>query len=181
MGVTKKTVKNMLLDAGVVYLNYGLDNERILGATSGGNTFNVEREIREIEVDGVKGKTKGLRRKISENAHLTVNLKEMSPENIQIAFSGSTIDTSDADYDIIKSGGDITDNDYLENVALVVPVSGSDKHCIILLHNVLSDESLDLNLEDENEGIIEVQLSAHYDPEDLDAPIYEIKYPKVSL
>lgn len=54
-GITTKTVQNMLLDSGAVYINYGeTTGERIIGATSGGNSFVVEREIKEIEVDGAK-------------------------------------------------------------------------------------------------------------------------------
>jgi|GEM_PF-790602 len=88
--VTQKTVENMLLDAGVVYVNYGLTTERVLGATNGGNKFLVEREFREVEIDGLKGKTKGMKRLLSENASLEVNLKEMSSENIMLALPGST-------------------------------------------------------------------------------------------
>jgi len=80
----------MLLDAGVVYVNYGLATERILGATAGGNKFLLDREYRDIEVDGAKGKIKGLKRLLSENASLEINLKEMSTENIMLALPGTT-------------------------------------------------------------------------------------------
>ena len=92
MGVTTETRKNLILDAGAVWLNYGVGGERLLGATTGGNSFLVEREVREIEVDGVKGKVKGLRRIITENATLTVNLKEMSSDNLVLALAGSESD-----------------------------------------------------------------------------------------
>lgn len=178
MGVSTATTKNIVLDAGVVYLNYGLVDERILGATSGGNTFTVEREVREIEIDGAKGKVKGLRRVTSENANLTVNLKEMSAENIKLALNGQ-IDNTGIDHDVITSKGSISDSDYLENVAIVAPVLGQSNPCIIVLHNALSDgDSLEMSLEDDNESTIELQLSAHYDPTDLDTPIYEVRYPK---
>lgn len=181
MGVTSSTTKNIILDAGVVYLNYGLANERILGATSGGNTFTVERETREIEIDGVKGKVKGMRRLISENAMLTVNLKEMSADNIKLALNGA-VDTTDLTHDVITSKGDIADTDYLDNVAIVAPVLGKDTPCIIVLSNALSDgDSLEMSLEDDNESTIELQLSAHYDPNALETVPYEIRYPKQAV
>lgn len=188
-GVTNNTVKNMILDAGVIYKNYGVEgDEAIIGATDGGNTFLVEREVREIPVDGLKGKTKGLRRIISENAQLTVNLKEMSTENLQMALPGTTaVDDpgEDPTHDKITSNFHLEDgivdaeaDDYIANVAFVGNVSGNDEPVVIMLHNVLSDGNFELNATDQEEGVVELQLSAHYDPEDLDEPIYEIRYPK---
>lgn len=258
--VTSTTVKNLILDEGVVYKNYGLAGEAIIGATAGGNSFTVEREIKEIEVDGVKGKVKGLRRLITENAMLTVNLKEMSTDNIKLALAGSTstaptvntivpaeylgLGTSGAEtftfnhapilgtevfyvdgvkanwvrgthytisgtdltiigtntialsaelttgytwnsgeaatHDVITSNGTIADADYIDNVACVATVSGSTDPVIIILKNVLSDGNFELSLEDKEEAVIELQLSAHYDPASLSTPIYEIRYPKIS-
>jgi hypothetical protein len=183
-GVTNTTVKNLILDAGVVYINYEDEtNERILGATTGGNKFSVEREFRDIEVDGVKGKTKGLRRIITENSSLEVNLKEMSAKNIQVALAGSTLGTYPATtptHDTIISNGKIVDADYISNVALVATVSGSTEPCVIILYNALSDGNLEMNLQDKNEAVITLTLSAHYDPADLSDPLYEIRYPKIS-
>jgi hypothetical protein len=184
--IRTETVKNLILDAGVVYVNYGLADERILGATQGGNTFVVEREIKEIEVDGAKGKVKGLRRIITENAMLTTNLREMSASNIKLALAGSTsTDVMAADgvtktHDSIKSSGDISDADYLDNVALVAKVSGSNENVIIIVENALSDGGLTLNLEDKEENTTEVQFSAHYDPANLADVPYEVRYPVVA-
>lgn len=92
MGVTAQTIHNIITDAGAVYLNYGLGApERLLGATEGGSSFLVDREVREIPFDGPRGKLKGGRRIITENASLTVNMKEMSAENLQVALAGSEI------------------------------------------------------------------------------------------
>lgn len=171
----------MLLDAGVVYLNYGEAEERVLGATSGGNGFVVSREIKEIEVDGSKGKTKGFRRIITENATLTTNLKELSAENIKIALAGSTstVDGTTQD-ETIKSTGQIVDADYLKNVALVTTISGDSKPVVIKIYNALSDGDLDITTSDKDEAVVELQLSAHYDPADLTKEIYDITYPNIA-
>jgi hypothetical protein len=184
--IRTETVKNLILDAGVVYVNYGLADERILGATQGGNTFVVEREIKEIEVDGAKGKVKGLRRLITENAMLTTNLREMSTENIKLALAGSTSsDVLAADgvtktHDSITSSGDISDADYITNIALVAKVSGSSESVIVIVENALSDGEFNLSFEDKEESTTEVQFSAHYDPADLANVPYEIRYPVVA-
>lgn len=184
-GITTDTVKNMLLDAGAVYANYGETDERLIGATSGGNTFTIEREIKEIEADGARGKVKGLRRIITENASLTINLLEMSVENFKMALTAADVsDVMDNDgttkvADKIKSRGQILDSDYLKNVALVTTVSGSDQPCVIILYNVIADDEIELELEDKEEGKPEITLSAHYDPADLETVPYEIRYPVI--
>ena len=259
--ITTDTVQNLVLDAGIVYLNYGAGGgtERILGATEGGNTFTVEREIREVPVDGTKGKTKGLRRIITENATLTVNLKEVSPENIQLALAGSTkttgaikapmfeylgeglvtaetftfkqepvvsslkffvngvavdwklgeeffmpsatemtlseAETLAVDDELTVSyiyltgetatheeivSGDIGDDDYITSVALVATVSGSDQPIVCTLYRVLSDGDFEIGATDKEEAVVPVEFSAHYDPSDLDLPLYSISYPVIS-
>jgi len=185
--VTKETLQSLILDAGVVYLNYGdTTNERILGATEGGNTFTVEREIREIPFDGMKGKTKGARRIIREDAKLTVNLKELTAENIATALAGATISEipDKEDYQEIRSTGFLQDSDYIDNVALVATISGSTKPVVIILENVLSDGNFEIGATDKEEAVIAVEFSAHYDPDDLEADgavkvPYTIHYPEI--
>lgn len=182
-GITAETVKNMILDAGAVYANYGEPDERLIGATSGGNTFTVEREIKEIEIDGARGKVKGARRIVSENASLTINLLEMSVENFKMALTAADVsdvmEDSTKVADKIKPRGKILDSDYIKNVALVTTVSGTDQPCIIILYNVLADDEFELELEDKEEGKPEIVLSAHYDPANLSDVPYEIRYPVV--
>ena len=260
-GVTSETVKRLILDAGVVYKNYGTE-DILLGATEGGNNFVVEREIREIPADGLRGKTKGFRRIISENAHITTNLKEWSRDNFLLALAGTEaddpttanmigeylgvginnttaesftfeeepivgtekfyvngvkadwkigtdytitttaltllvddlLDTDDklttsytydtggvATHDIIKSKGTIDLTDYVDNIAYVGKVSGSDEPIVVLIKNALGDaDSFEMNSTDQEEGIVEVQLSAHYDPTDLTEAPWEIRFPKIT-
>lgn len=187
-GITVETAKNMLLDAGAVYVNYGIvGQQRLIGATSGGNTFTVEREVKEVEVDGTRGKTKGFRRIIEENASLGINLLEMSPENFKLALTAADItDIVDPGDGVtvtgkkIKPRGKITEADYFANVALVTTVSGTNQDCIIILKNALADDEFELELEDKEEGKPELTLSAHYDPANLSEVPYEIHYPVVA-
>lgn len=188
--ITQETVNSMILDAGVVYLNYGLIGEKILGATEGGNTFKVEREIKTISVDGARGKVRGLRRLISENASITTNLKELNARTVQIALAGSKV-TEVKDVTLLtKIGEKVTpgssgstfdyESDYLKNIAIVASVSGSKKPVIITIHNVLSDGEFSIGLVDTEEAVVAVTFSAHYDPFDMDVPIYDIVFPTVA-
>lgn len=184
-GITKKTAENMIVDVGAVYLNYGVQGkERLWGATSGGASFEVEQEIKEIEADGLRGKGMGFRRKITENATLTINALEHSPENFHTALPGSVLEDLMDDSGIevigkkIRSGVHVTLDDYVDNIALVGNLS-SGQEIVIILHNALADDNLTLETEDKEEAVPEIKFSAHYDPDDLEAPIYEIRYPNV--
>jgi len=89
-GLNKDTPDRIFVDAGAVYLNYGLPSERLLGATRGGNEFNLNREIRDIEVDGVRGSVKGLRRRTVCRPQITCNLIELSLDNLLKAIAGAS-------------------------------------------------------------------------------------------
>jgi len=93
-GLNAATPDRILIDAGAVYLNYGLSTERLLGATRGGNEFNLNRTVKDVEVDGVMGSTKGLRRVTEVRPQLTCNLIELSLDNLLKAIAGATQEES---------------------------------------------------------------------------------------
>jgi hypothetical protein len=111
----------------------------------------------------------------------------MSPENFKLMLTAADVsDVLDPDdgvtkiADKIKPRDNILDSDYVTNVALVTTISGSSEPCVIILHNVLADDEIELELEDKEEGKPEIALSAHYDPADLTDVPYEIHYPVVT-
>jgi len=95
-GLNVDTPDRIFVDAGAVYLNYGLSSERLLGATRGGNEFNLNREIRDIEVDGVRGSVKGLRRRTVCRPQITCNLIELSLDNLLKAIAGANSEETKA-------------------------------------------------------------------------------------
>lgn len=158
--ITVEQIEKMVIDAGVVYVNYGLATERRLAPCRGSNTFNVEAEIREVEVNEVKGKTKGLRRKISENASLEVNLMDLSLENLKMALPGSTLAGKE-----LTNGWKINNTDYIDNVTLIgQDMGGTYKK--VTIYNALMDESLSIAMDKDDESVLTLTLSAHYDPAD---------------
>lgn len=185
-GITTETVKNMMLDAGAVYINYGEADERLLGATSGGNTFTVERKVREIEIDGARGPVKGARRIVEHRATLSVNLLEMGRENLKLILTAADVsdvidpNTQQKVADKIQPRDNIIDSDYVKNIALVAQLSGSGDPVVIILHNALADDKLEFKMEDQKEATPEVQFTAHYDPANMNQVPYEIRYPVVA-
>lgn len=179
-GFTNVSADKFIIDAGAVYLNTtftagAFTGGTLLGATSGGNEFVVQQEVRQIEVDGAKGRTKGLQVITFQNPVLTVNLKEMSASNLSKALTGGSIDTADTVYDIITSKGSIATADYISNVTLVGKLTDG-RQVIIVVENVLSIEGLDMKFEDNNEVVIPVAFGGHYD-ETGKAP-FKIYFPK---
>lgn len=53
--LTKQMVEDIQIDHGILYKDYGLDTQELIGPTRGGTNFKVERTYRNIEYDGIKG------------------------------------------------------------------------------------------------------------------------------
>lgn len=186
VGITKQTPERLLLDAGAIYKNLqfsdvdGTFEGEALGATSGGNEFVVEVEQRQPEIDGLKSRVKGMSFVDSHEAHLEVNLKEITAENIKLAIGAADLDASDENFDIITGRTHIKDEDYLENIAYVGRLSKGGKPVVIILKNALSAEGFTLSSEDNDEAIIPITFNAYADFEDAMAQraAYVIYYPK---
>lgn len=168
--LTLAQIENVIIEAGVVYVDYGEPTERRLAPTRGGNTFVVEQEVKIIERDGARGKEKGLRRIVTENATLTVQLMNLSQDNLKLALPGA-----DLSLGVITNGdGSIPDGDYLKNITLIGDTMGGETK-VITLYNALSDNGLSLGMTPKDESVVELQFSAHYDPTNLSSPIYKIE------
>lgn len=180
-GLTSASAERFIIDAGAVYLNTtftagAFTGGTLLGATSGGNEFVIQQEIRQIEVDGAKGRTKGLNQITFQNPVLTVNLKEMTAQNLTQAITGGQMDTADSAYDVITSKGTIETTDYIQNITLVGRMTDG-KQVVIVIENVLQIEGLEMKFEDNNEVVIPVAFAGHYESGSTQAP-FKIYFPK---
>ncbi|WP_077622000.1 hypothetical protein [Sediminibacillus massiliensis] len=186
VGVTQNTPERMLLDAGAIYKNLTYDDTtgdftgEVLGATSGGNEFQVEIETRQPELDGVKTRIRGLKFVNSHEAQLTVNLKELTAQNIKNAIGPADIDDTDSNFDIVTGRSNIEDGDYLDNIAFVGRLSGNDRPVVILLKNALSAEGFTMSTEDDGEAVVPIVFHAHADFEDIESGkvAYQVYWPK---
>src|SRR5690625_1029121 len=91
-GYTADTAENLLLDAGAFFIDFDIEEDtfedavaagKLLGATRGGGTFTATPEIRSIEVDGVKGKAKGLQVIDSWTVTMLANVLEVTMEGLE--------------------------------------------------------------------------------------------------
>lgn len=184
-GLTANSPQSFVVDAGAVYLNYGLPTERKLGATRGGSTFVIEQEVRSVEVDGAKGPTMGTRRIVESIARINANLMELTTENIMLAIAATTSTPTNEDgtvgttHDSIRRTREIGPTDYLENVAIVGNKGGTNENFVGLLYNVLADGGFSVEQNDRDEAVVEVQFTAHFDPADMTIEPWEIRNPIV--
>jgi hypothetical protein len=165
-GVTTSTVERFLIDAGAVYLNYGLGDERPLGATRGGSTFAIEQEVREMEIDGLPGPLKGARRFTSRMARLETNLVEQGYQNLMLALPGSA-QSLVSNHRVIKRDRNLLLTDYVTNVALVGEVLGKTNRAIFIVKNVISVDNLEMGTSDDDEVVLTLNLTAHFNAADI--------------
>ena len=194
-GVSANTSKHLQLDAGAFLKNYDVATDtwatakatKLIGATAGGGSFSAVPTIRRVEVDGIKGATKGFEALDEWVVTMTANVKEITADVLQMALAtGSTTATkspSSADannYNKIVAANYISDSNYIDNITWVGTLSGSQLPVIIVLKNALCTNGLTLTTADKAEGVVALTLTAHYDPSDLDTVPFEIYYPIIS-
>ena len=193
-GVTSGTAKHLQLDAGAFFKNFdpatdtfASASSKLIGATAGGGSFAAVPTIRRIEVDGLKGATKGYEALDEWQVTLTANVKEITVDSMSLALatatSGDTKSPSSVtsnNYTKITASNEIADTDYLTNVTWVGRLSGSQTPIIIVVKNALCTNGLTLTTADKSEGVIALTLTGHYDVSDLDTPPFEIYYPILS-
>lgn len=175
-GITTSTEKRLFLDAGAVYRDYGEVGQALIGATKGGATFTVEREDRDVEVDGAKGPIKGLKRTIRHTARLEVTFIEFSQQTLLDLTRGTA--TSDGTHRTVAPDNAIAAGDFYTNIALVGEIMGTADPIIIKLLNALAAQEWEVTVDDQDEGGIAVTFEAHYASDDLNDPPYRILLPK---
>lgn len=192
-GFTKETPEHLLLDAGAFFKNFtyepgATDNDtyeeavlagKLIGATKGGGEFSAVPTVRQIEVDGVKGRAKGLEKIDAWDVYLKATILETTEEAIMASLCAATVDTEmDEKYDVIKGKSDIEIDDYIDNVTWVGKLSGSEEPVIIMVYNALNTDGLKITVQDKSEATIPATFYGHYDADKLDEPPFTIFYPK---
>nr|DAN41431.1 MAG TPA: major tail protein [Caudoviricetes sp.] len=186
-GFNDKTAENLLLDAGAFFANFKVGTDtfetaiaKLLGATRGGGKFTAKPNIRSIEVDGVKGRAKGLQVIDSWEVSLSANILEINKETLAkgLTATNAVDDSTTEGYSIITAKNYIELEDYIENVTFVGKISGSEKPVIIQIYNALNIDGLTLQTKDKDEAVIALNFVGTYDTKTLDVPPFKIYYPK---
>lgn len=173
MNLTTQQIENIQIDYGIVILNYREVGEQQLGPTRGGGSFEVKKSIRDIDFDGRKGKTKGMQLLDECDAMLKVPLLDMSLDTLAMTmpyatYAGGKIAVKSSNFGRIPTGA------YLKNVALLARVVGGG-YKLIKLYNGMSESDFSFTAAPKNEGVVNLEISAHWDAENDTADLYSIE------
>lgn len=195
--IRSDTFKNLQLNAGIVIKNFdysgatsanalktainnviletGSTPGALLGATRGGGSFTVTRELRQPDVDGRRYGFKGDTFVDSIEAQLSTTLVEMTPENLVDALCSAT-STVVSNVTTIQLGSAIDTDDYLTNICWVGDISDG-RYVLICLKNALNQADFTLTWTDKGEGTLPVEFHAKQaNVNDYDIAPFEIKY-----
>jgi hypothetical protein len=175
-GLTPDTFERLLYDQGLVYVDYGLGGERLIGATRGGNKLEIIPEIRKMPFDGAPGDVKGDKRKTGVSVKLTVNVSEWATNNILMALAGSE-STADSTHDIITCDRNIQAGDYFSNVTMLLDKSATTTPFLVQVSNALALTGLTIDGKEKDEAINTIEFTGHYATTDLDTEPWQIKNP----
>ena len=191
--IRSETFENLQLNAGIFLKNFSYSSitdatalktaiasavtagTNILGATRGGGSFVVTREIRTPEVDGRRYGFVGDKFVDSVDARLSTTLIEMTAQNIVDAFGSATATTS-GKKTTIKLSTAIDTDDYIESLCWVGDLADG-RLVLISLDNALNTADFNLTFTDKGEGTLPVEFHAHQDDVlDYDYAPFEIVY-----
>ena len=159
---TKNDVNKIQIDEGIVVINFGEQDEKVLGPTRGGVEFTATPSIRDIEFDGRKGKTKGMQVKDGEDVSVKINTLCCSLDNLKLAIPGSNIDNN-----TLTPGafGIIPDSAYLKNVAVVTKMIDGT-YTVLTVTNPMHEGAFSYKGVAKSENEHNLEFLGHYDPSD---------------
>ena len=131
--------------------------ENLLGATRGGGTFNVSREMRQPQIDGLRYRFKGGNFVDSSDPYISTTLVETTPENFAMAL-GAEITTS-GKKKTLKMPTAIGDSAYLDNLCWVGDLADG-RVVLIRLDNALNTANFTFTFTDKGEGTTAVEFHA---------------------
>lgn len=164
-GITADTLKNLMFSAGTYYKNLKFADTAwdgtVLGATSGGGGITIEPEYVDAELDGASVALKGAKFKVGEAGTMKVNMTEFTENAISSALHLEK-DTSKtvSGYTVYKTKAQITDADYLENVAFVGNLVDG-RQAIVIMENALCTSALELEAKAKEQATYELEFTCH--------------------
>ena len=130
----------------------------LLGATRGGGSFVVQRDMRTPDIDGNRYGFKGDTFVDKIDARLSTTLVEVTLDHIKDALPGASI-TGSAPKRTLKLSTAISTADYLTNLCWIGDLADG-RYVLICLKNALNEGDLNLTFVDKGEGTITVEFHA---------------------
>ncbi len=173
-GYTKDTPQRFQLNAGALLENLtwvkdlegasGKWSGDLIGATSGGSSISLVNTFRQAEIDGVFTAVVGGDSIESSEGKFEVNMIEWTANNLKRALLAD-VKTSDGTqyptgYEVITTRREVKSTDYIENLAYVGTITGSNNPIIIILHHAFPTGGLEFEPKDKQEGIYKLVFEA---------------------
>lgn len=175
MSMTQAQKENIQIDYGIVYTNYGETDSAKLSPVRGGGEFSVDVKIRDIEFDGMNGKTKGMQVVEEVNATLKVTVLDTSIKTMSLAMPWATYDDTAKTLTCKNTDvGAIGDENYLKNVTMFAKTLKGE-YRKISLYNAMVEGKFGFKAVAKKEGEIELEFSAHWDATDDTKDLYKIE------
>ena len=134
------------------------DETKILGVTRGGGTFNVTRESRTPEVDGMRYPFKGADFVDSADAYLSTTLLEVNPTNFKrLLATGDT--TTSGKKTTVTMHTAIQSTDYINKLCWVGDIADG-RLVLIELDNAINTADFTLTFTDKGEGTLAAEFHA---------------------
>lgn len=130
----------------------------MIGATRGGGTFNITRDIRTPEIDGLRYKFKKGDFIDSVDAYISTTILEMTVSNL-CAILGIDEPAASGNITTIKLPTALTDDSYLDNICWIGDISDG-RFVLICLKNAINTADFALTFADKNEGTLAVEFHA---------------------
>ena len=131
--------------------------ENLLGATRGGGSFNVSREMRNPQVDGLRYRYKGGNFVDSADPYLATTLVETTPGNFADVLGG--VATTSGQKTTVKMPTAIPESAYLTNLCWVGDLADGTM-VLICLYNALNTSDFTFTFSDKGEGSYGVEFHA---------------------
>ena len=168
MAVTSSTPGNLVIGAGDVYRDGS-----VVGASMDSNTFVIDQEYADIDLNGVPGKLKGTDYKTSEMARLETTIPEVSATVAAAMWPGSQ---SATDGNVITLDTDgtrrIPTSDYHDWELRVPGLDG--KEFRFLVDDALNTDSITYEATDDGALAPRLNLESRWDAADMDASPHRI-------
>ena len=188
----KETFKSLQLNAGLTLYNFDISSyadaselktalaaaivsgQNLLGATRGGGTFNITRDIRQVEADGQRYRYVGSEIVDAVDAFLSETLIEVTPDHLKAVLGNVDVTTSGLKT-VLTMRTAFEDDDYLTNVVWVGDTS--EGFVCIDMKNALNTADFTFTFADKNEGTVNVEYHAHQDEvDDYDEAPFQIVF-----
>ena len=175
--IRPETFENLQLNAGIFLKNFDyssitdaaalktaiasaiMDGAKLLGATRGGGSFVVTRDIRSPEVDGKRYGFVGDKFVDSVDASLSTTMIEITAQHLKDAIGSATVTTSGKKTTIrLKTAIDTAD--YLTSLCWIGDLADG-RLVLISMDNALNTADFNLTFTDKGEGTLPVEFHAH--------------------